>query len=109
MMERDIIGIETVLSDSCMLVSDSNEVGNQLESKQLGYGTLTDMAENNLFKKYFDMSKYLTKNQYDVYKGMLENRKNDLSMLKSEMESEIFDQNKETLVNHQPLLRVVDG
>lgn len=69
------------LTNTCMLVSDSNEVSNQLDSKQLVYGTLVDLAEDNLFKKYLDMSRYLTKNQYGIYKGMLEDRFNALNDL----------------------------
>lgn len=69
------------LENTCMLVSDSNEVGNQLDSKKLEYGTLAELAQDNLFKKYLDMSRYLTKNQYEVYKGLLEDEYNRLDAL----------------------------
>ena len=63
----DLQQVEPIdLTNTCMLVSDSNEVSNQLDSKQLLYGTLVELAQDNLFKKYLDMSKYLTRNQYDV-------------------------------------------
>lgn len=60
------------LTNTCMLVSDSNETSKQLDSKQMPYGTLTDLAQDNLFKKYLDMSKYLTNNQFDAYLKMLD-------------------------------------
>lgn len=59
------------LTNTCMLVSDSNETGKQLDSKQLGYGTLVELAQDNLFKKYLDVSKYFTRNQFDDYCKML--------------------------------------
>ena len=65
-------GSSTDLTNTCMLVSDSNEVSKQLDSKQLGYGTLVEMAEDNLLGKHLDMSKYLTRNQYDTYGKMLQ-------------------------------------
>ena len=89
------------LSNTCMLVSDSNEIGNQLESKKLAYDTLVELAEDNLFKKYLDMTKYLTINQYDAYKGMLEDRYNSLSAL--------FRTLPTPIANYQPKFRVVDG
>ena len=92
-----------------MLVSDSNEVSNQLDSKQLLYGTLVELAEDNLFKKYLDMSKYLTRNQYEVYKGMREDKRNALEALKAALKDKVFDPNGETMVNYKPKLRVVGG
>ena len=89
------------LSNTCMLVSDSNEIGNQLESKKLAYDTLVELAEDNLFKKYLDMTKYLTINQYDAYKGILEDRYNSLSAL--------FRTLPTPIANYQPKFRVVDG
>ena len=96
-------------SNTCMLVSDSNEVSKQLDSKQLPYDTLASLAEDNLFTKYLDMSKYLTKNQYEVYRGMLKDRKDAIVSLKSTLENSIFDPGGETMVNYKPKLRVVDG
>ena len=96
-------------SNTCMLVSDSNEVSKQLDSKQLPYDTLASLAEDNLFTKYLDMSKYLTKNQYEVYKGMLEDKINALEALKSTLEDLIFDPGGDTMVNYKPRLRLVEG
>ena len=71
------------MTNTCMLVSDSDEVRDQLDSKQLEYDTLVALAEDNLFKKYLDMSKYLTNNQYEVYKIMLNDRYGKLNAMKS--------------------------
>ena len=65
---------EREFKDTCMLVADSNETSNQLDSKQLGYDTLVELAEDNLFKKFLDMSKYLTVAEYGTYKGQLEDK-----------------------------------
>ena len=92
---------ELDLSNTCMLVSDSNEKSNQLDSKQLAYGTLSDLAEDNLFTKYLDMSKYLTKNQYDAYTKILNGRYDALNALMNTLPSPIS--------SHNPPLRVVDG
>lgn len=62
------------LESTCMLVSDSNEVASQLDSKRLDYNTLVELAESNLFSKFLDMSKYLTTNQYATYKDVLEDK-----------------------------------
>ena len=64
------------LSNTCMLVSDSNEIGNQLESKKLAYDTLVELAEDNLFKKA-DKALYSVKekgrNSYRFYSDINEN------------------------------------
>lgn len=36
------------------------------------------MSEENLFKNYLDMSRYLTKNQYEVYKELLNDKYRDI-------------------------------
>jgi hypothetical protein len=71
------------MTNTCMLVSDSDEVRDQLDSKQLKYDTLVALAEDNLFRKYLDMSKYLTYNQYNAYGVMLNDRYSKLDTLKS--------------------------
>ena len=68
-----------------MLVSDSNEVSNQLDSKQLRYDTLVEFASNALFTKYLDMSKYLTTNQYEAYRLMLDESLSALNDLKGRL------------------------
>ena len=88
-------------SKTCMLISDSNEISKQLDSKQLEYGTLVELAEDNLFTKYLDMSKYLTRNQYDAYKDKLEIRYSELEALKNALPNPI--------ASHTPKLRVVNG
>ena len=70
------------MTNTCMLVSDSDEVSNQLDSKQLKYDTLVALTEDNLFRKYLDMSKYLTYNQYNAYGIMLNDRYSKLDTLK---------------------------
>lgn len=99
--------ISDVLPNTCMLVSDSNEVSNQMDSKQLLYDTLVELAQDNLFKKYLDMSKYLTRNQYEVYRDMLNDKYNALSELKSALERQVL--NNGTMVNYKPKLRVAEG
>lgn len=85
----------TEIKGTCMLVSDSNESSNQLDSKKLGYDTLVELAQDNLFKKYLDMSRYLTKNQYEIYKGLLEDEYKQLSDMSA--------------ITGNPKLRAVDG
>jgi len=58
--------------DKCLLVSDSNEVVEQLDSRKLKQKDLSDMAYNELFRRHFDLSRYLTKNQYNTYAGILQ-------------------------------------
>lgn len=87
-------------SNTCMLVSDSNEISKQLDSKQLAYDTLTNLAQDSLFKKYLYMSKYLTENQYDAYRVMLEDRHRALNALVNALPNP---------TTHNPKLRVVDG
>lgn len=70
------------MTNMCMLVSDSDEVRDQLDSKQLKYDTLVALAEDNLLRKYLDMSKYLTYNKYNAYGGMLNDRYAKLKAMK---------------------------
>lgn len=58
--------------NKCLLVSDSNEVVEQLDSRKLKQKDLSDMAYNELFRRHFDLSRYLTKNQYNTYTGILQ-------------------------------------
>ena len=53
------------------------------------------------------MSKYLTRNQYEVYRDMLNDKYNALSELKSALERQVL--NNGTMVNYKPKLRVVEG
>lgn len=56
-----------------LLVSDSNETINQLDSKKLSQADLVLMAQDNLFKKHLGiMGRYLTINQYNTYVDILE-------------------------------------
>lgn len=58
-----------------LLVSDSNEVGNQYNSKKLSQADLVDLAQDNLFKKTLDiMSRYLTISQFLTFKDMLDGK-----------------------------------
>ena len=51
--------------NSFLLVSDSNEVGEQYDSKKLKQSELVELAQENLFKKVMDiMSLYMTDSQY---------------------------------------------
>ena len=89
-----------------MLVSDSNETSNQLDSKQLGYDTLVELAEDNLFKKFLDMSKYLTVAEYGTYKGQLE----DKFKLLDDLEKSLPNVNTNpTIANYKPKFRAVHG
>lgn len=97
---------EREFKDTCMLVSDSNETSNQLDSKQLGYDTLVELAEDNLFKKFLDMSKYLTVPEYGTYKGQLE----DKFKLLDDLEKSLPNVNTNpTIANYKPRFRVVHG
>ena len=66
------IGTYTIPDDKYLLVSDSNEVGGQYDSKKLKQSELVEIVQDNLFKKHFDMPRYLTINQYKAYKDLLE-------------------------------------
>lgn len=83
------------LKNRCLLVSDSNEIQTQMDSKQLPYNTLAEMAENALFRKYLNMDKYLTVQEYEANKRQLESVKNDLDMPNTE--------------SANPKLRAVEG
>ena len=86
--------------DSCMLVSDSNETSTQLDSKKLEYDELVALAQDNLFKKYLDMSKYLTRNQFETYRPMLKSRYDSLNRLHGDLKDPS---------RIQPLFRPVHG
>ena len=60
------------IENTYLLVSDSNEMGNKYDSKKLNQNDLTDLAQDNLFKKSLDMSKYLTIQEFLAYKEQLE-------------------------------------
>ena len=68
--------------NSCLLVSDSNEVGEQYDSKKLKQSELVELAQENLFKKVMDiMSLYMTNSQYEAYKELFDQKckiQNDL-------------------------------
>ena len=67
--------METIQDTKYLLVSDSNEVGNQYNSKKLSQGDLVDLAQDNLFKKTLDiMSRYLTISQFLTFKDMLDGK-----------------------------------
>lgn len=68
-------GLTTKLDGKYLLVSDSNEIGNQYDSKKLSKADLVNIAEDNLFKRHLDiMSQYLTKTQYQTYKGIIDEK-----------------------------------
>ena len=69
---------ENPIEGKYLLVSDSNEVSDQLDSKKLSYDDLVKMAQDNLFKRHFDMTRYLTKTQYDTYYTNLNNKLNEV-------------------------------
>ena len=51
--------------NKCLLVSDSNEIGEQYDSKYLKQEELTRLAQENMFKKHLGiMQSYLTNSQY---------------------------------------------
>jgi hypothetical protein len=67
--------MKTIQDTKYLLVSDSNEVGNQYNSKKLSQGDLVDLAQDNLFKKTLDiMSRYLTISQFLTFKDMLDGK-----------------------------------
>jgi len=82
-MEEEQQATDSEFANTCMLVSDSDEVRDQLDSRKLEYDTLAEFSEDNLFKKYLDMSKYLTYSQYEVYGDMLSDKKDALDALKT--------------------------
>lgn len=109
-MEDNRNANELELKDTCMLVSDSDEVHDQLDSKQLQYKTLFELAEEDLFKKHLDMSRYLTLNQYEAYKRILSNKLKTLSDMKSTLESNILNPpNYDKFAEFNSKLRVVKG
>ena len=71
------MSIQEIRSDRSLLVSDSNEMSEQLDSKQLKYPELADLAFDRFFKRNLDLSRYLTKTQYDTYIKMLGREKSE--------------------------------
>ena len=67
----------TIPNDKYLLVSDSNEVGDQYDSKKLRQDELANLAQENLFKKYLGiMSNYLTISQFNAYRSILNEKYN---------------------------------
>lgn len=81
-----------------MLVSDSNEVSTQLDSKKLDYQVLADLAQDNLLTNYLDMSKYLPSSLFTLYKGILDDEYETQKDLKSSLSIEA-----------KPRLKAVEG
>ena len=77
-----------------------------MDSKQLGYDILVEFAEDNLFKKFLDMSKYLTMPEYGTYKSQLEDKFRLMEDLEKSLPN--MDTNP-TIANHKPKFRVVHG
>ena len=62
------------------LVSDSDETSSQLDSKKMSWDVLTELAQDNLFKRYLNMmDKYLTKSQYETFGSAIANNLNELN------------------------------
>ena len=58
-----------------MLVSDSNEIGGQYDSKKVDYSELVELAQDNLFNKHLGIiSTYLTNIQYNNYIQIINQR-----------------------------------
>ena len=66
------------LGQKCLLVSDSNEIQTQMDSKRLPYDTLVGLAQTNLFNSYVDLSSYITVNQFQIYAQRLKKRISDV-------------------------------
>lgn len=57
------------MMDKYLLVSDSNEIGGQYDSKKLKHSELIDLMQDNLYRKKLDiMQQYLTVDQFNTYK-----------------------------------------
>ena len=64
-------------TNECMLVSDSNELGGQYDSKKLNFSELVELAQDSLFNKYLRiMSTFLTTIQYNNYIQIINQRLN---------------------------------
>ena len=92
MVNIDTMSEETDIKSSYLLVSDSNEMGEQFDSKKLEYAELVELAQDALFNKHVPiLSQYLTVNQYNTYKNILDQRKKILdtvwSLYKDERQS----------------------
>ena len=62
-----------------LLVSDSNEISSQYDSKKLSESTLVKIVQDNLFGKELGIiTNYLTNSQYNNNKSNLERTKNQL-------------------------------
>jgi hypothetical protein len=68
-------------TEEYFLVSDSNEINSQLDSKKMSWDNLARLAESNLFKKHLGtLDKYLTNSQYGLYKSMLDETMNEIGL-----------------------------
>ena len=56
------------IEDMSLLVSDSNEVSSQYDSKRMQFNTLVELAQDTLFKRNAGMAKYLTHTQFETYR-----------------------------------------
>lgn len=75
--------------DSYLLVSDSDEACNQLDSKKLNQADFVELAQNNLFSKNLGyMSEYMTKGQLNAYKDIIGGKLNIQQQLFDELEDE---------------------
>ena len=71
------------------LVSDSNEINNQLDSKKMDWDELTRLAESNLFKKHLGiLDRYLTVSQFGIYKSMIGESRNSLDSLWNQVKNQ---------------------
>ena len=68
------------LKTRCLLVSDSDEIQTQMDSKQLPYTTLAEMAQDALFSRYLDMDQYLTVSEFNTTKMRLGDMYEDLDI-----------------------------
>lgn len=58
-----------------LLVSDSNEISQQMDSKRLSISDLAEMMQNDLFKKHLNiMGRYLPRTQYEIRSGLISDR-----------------------------------
>ena len=67
----------TIPNDKYLLVSDSNEVSDQFDSKKLQQSELSHLAEENLYKKYLGIKNeedrlYVTAAAYNAGSGHLQ-------------------------------------
>lgn len=59
--------IEIIDNEHSLLVSDSNEVSEQFDSRRLKYSLLLELSQDCLFNRHLGiMNGYLSTNQFDV-------------------------------------------